>query len=155
MAVTVPIGIAAPKMLFAESTGKDIPAEGALLLVDDTATALPDTCSAIKKINAASVASVEYKNGSFQLTDKTGKQVRSPKLIFAGEVHLKESFQHCAFAGVPEVTVEFGESKRSAGLLSLTSYHLPQFHVRKKENFKQENLDQFLGKKRAGVLQLV
>ncbi len=155
MAFTVPIGIAAPKMLFAGTDSKYPVSEKPILVVDDTATALPESCSAFRKINAAAVASMEFKNGCFLLTDKTGNRFSVQKLIFAGDVQLKNGMQHCGFAATPEVSVEFGESKRSAGFLSLNSYQLPQYHIQRKKSFEQENLQQFLSRKRAGVLQLV
>lgn len=155
MAVTVPVGLAAPKLLFAEQNEKNVTAEPLIFIKDEHAANTAAIPAHYPEISASSIATFTFDKGSFLIVDKTGKKMRAAKLIVSGNIALKNDLQNVAFKSAPGVAVEFGESRKSASVLSLNSYQLPQFHVRKAENFREENLQQFLAKKRTGVLRLV
>lgn len=154
MAVTVPVGLAAPKLLFAE-TAEQLAAETLIIITDGKAGPAAAIPSHYREISIATISAFSFDKGSFLIVDNSGNKMRATKLVFSGKVSLKEDMQHILFPEAPEVKVEFGEGRKSPGLLSLRSYQLPQYHVRKAENFRKENLEQFLAKKRAGVLRLV
>jgi hypothetical protein len=155
MAVTLPVGLAAPQMLFAGTANEAVSPETVLHISDETAGSIHELVAGYPELKASSIATLQFDKGSFLVTDNSGKKTRAAKLIFSGEVAMKSDFQNLVFHHAPSVSVEFGESKKSAGLLSLNSYQLPQYHVRKSENFREENLKQFIGKQRPGVLRLV
>lgn len=155
MAVTVPVGLAAPKLLFAEQNEKNVTAEPLIFIKDEHAARAATVPAHYPEIAVSSIAAFSFDKGSFLVVDKTGKKLRAAKLIVSGNITLKDDLQNVAFNTAPDVAVEFGESKKSAGVLSLHSYQLPQYHVRKAEHFREENLQQFLAKKRSGVLRLV
>ena len=155
MAVTLPVGLAAPQMLFAGSETSGEAPENLILVTDEASGAVPEVVSRFKKIGSASIARLQFDKGSFLIVDKAGKQYRAGKLVFSGNVSLNMDAQKLEFNHTPSVSVEFGEDKRSAGMLSLNSYQLPQCHVHRTDTFRSENLQQFLTRKRTAVLRLV
>lgn len=155
MAVTIPVGIAAPKLLFAEQDEKNVIPETLIFISDEHAAATTALSAPYTEVAVSSVASLNYDKGSFLVVDKTGKKMRAGKLVVSGKITLENEMKHVAFTSAPAVTVEFGQRRKSAGALSLYSYQLPQYHVHNAETFREEHLQQFLSRKRAGVLRLV
>jgi hypothetical protein len=155
MAVTLPVGIAAPQMLFGSPNGETTTTEKLIFISDGQSAQAPGFISGHVEITATDIAQLKFEQGRFALTDKSGRKYAAGKLIFSGNVKLKEDYQNLFFDEAPAIAVEFGEAHRSNGLLALRSYQLPQYHVRRAKGLNQEVLQQFIQRKRPGVMQLI
>lgn len=155
MAATIPVGIAAPKLLFAEQDEKNVTPETLIFIRDEHAAPAVALSPQYTEVPVSAIASLQYDKGSFLVADKKGKKMRAGKLVVSGKIALENDMKNVAFTSAPAVNVEFGQRRKSASPLSLYSYQLPQYHVHKAETFSEEQLQQFLSRKRAGVLRLV
>jgi hypothetical protein len=155
MAITLPVSLAAPQLLFGQKN-KQSATEAALLLIhcnDELAPVLPDQFDA-RSISSDAITSLSFRSGRFVVNTSNGGSFAAAKLVIAGKSYKLEAYKTLVLNAANDSSIEFGQGYAQQGLLSIKRHQKPQLWLHQSSHrVSPELFKQFMEKKRAAVWQ--